>query len=155
MQLNLKAVTPFLQVIRENIERHFCFRPCDQDSNFKFLFQIQAVKFYRVHREHFELFFRPLNEDTGAKKRDSRRKCTPIIPILERRNVETFCQDYYPPLIASRLRNRKRVGLQTRLNKLYIVSLLSRRANARDVSQHTLYGVQHIHINLALIHCTL
>ena len=28
------------------------------------------------------------------------------------------------------------------------------RANARNVSQHTLYGVQHIHINLTLIHCT-
>ena len=28
------------------------------------------------------------------------------------------------------------------------------RVNARNVSQHTLYGVQHIHINLALIHCT-
>ena len=26
-----------------------------------------------------------------------------------------------------------------------------RRANARNVSQHTLYGVQHIHINLTLI----
>ena len=25
---------------------------------------------------------------------------------------------------------------------------------ARNVSQHTLYGVQHIHINLTLIHCT-
>ena len=32
--------------------------------------------------------------------------------------------------------------------------LLWRRANARNVSQHTLYGVQHIHINLTLIHCT-
>ena len=29
-----------------------------------------------------------------------------------------------------------------------------RRANARNVSQHTLYGIQHIHINLTLIHCT-
>ena len=28
------------------------------------------------------------------------------------------------------------------------------RANARNVSQHTLYGVQYIHINLTLIHCT-
>ena len=27
-------------------------------------------------------------------------------------------------------------------------------ANARNVSQHTLYDVQHIHINLTLIHCT-
>ena len=26
-----------------------------------------------------------------------------------------------------------------------------RRANARNVSQHTLYGIQHIHINLVLI----
>ena len=34
-------------------------------------------------------------------------------------------------------------------------SLLWRRANARNVSQHTLYGVQHIHINLTLIHCSL
>ena len=34
-----------------------------------------------------------------------------------------------------------------------IVVLASwRRANARNVSQHTLYGVQHIHINLTLIH---
>ena len=33
-------------------------------------------------------------------------------------------------------------------------SLLWRRANARNVSQHTLYGVQHIHINFTLIHCT-
>ena len=31
--------------------------------------------------------------------------------------------------------------------------LLWRRANARNISQHTLYGVQHIHINLTLIHC--
>ena len=31
-------------------------------------------------------------------------------------------------------------------------SMLWRRANARNVSQHTLYGVQHIHINLTLIH---
>ena len=30
---------------------------------------------------------------------------------------------------------------------------LWRRANARNVSQHTLYGVHHIHINLTLIHC--
>ena len=29
-----------------------------------------------------------------------------------------------------------------------------RRANARNVSQHTLYGVHHIHINFMLIHCT-
>ena len=29
-----------------------------------------------------------------------------------------------------------------------------RGANPRNVSQHTLYGVQHIHINLTLIHCT-
>ena len=28
------------------------------------------------------------------------------------------------------------------------------RAKARNVSQHALYGVQHIHINLTLIHCT-
>ena len=34
------------------------------------------------------------------------------------------------------------------------LSLLWRRANARNVSQHTLYGIQHIHINLTLIHCT-
>ena len=27
------------------------------------------------------------------------------------------------------------------------------RANARNVSQHTLYGIQHIHINLTLTHC--
>ena len=33
-------------------------------------------------------------------------------------------------------------------------SLLWRRANARNVSQHTLYDVQHIYINLTLIHCT-
>ena len=33
--------------------------------------------------------------------------------------------------------------------------LLRRRANARNVSQHTLWGVQHIHINLTLIHCML
>ena len=33
------------------------------------------------------------------------------------------------------------------------VSLLWWRANAQNVSQHTLYGVQHIHINLTLIHC--
>ena len=33
-------------------------------------------------------------------------------------------------------------------------SELWRRANAQNVSQHTLsYGVQHIHINLTLIHC--
>ena len=32
------------------------------------------------------------------------------------------------------------------------VSLLWRRTNARNVSQHTLYGIQHIHINLKLIH---
>ena len=31
---------------------------------------------------------------------------------------------------------------------------LSRRANARNVSQQTLYSVQHIHINHTLIHCT-
>ena len=30
----------------------------------------------------------------------------------------------------------------------------SLRANAQNVSQHTLYGDQHIHINLMLIHCT-
>ena len=29
-----------------------------------------------------------------------------------------------------------------------------RRASARNVSQHTLYGAQHIHINLTLIHPT-
>ena len=29
-----------------------------------------------------------------------------------------------------------------------------RRANAQKVSQHTLYSVQHLHINLSLIHCT-
>ena len=29
-----------------------------------------------------------------------------------------------------------------------------RRAKVRNVSQLTLYGVQHIHINLKLIHCT-
>ena len=29
-----------------------------------------------------------------------------------------------------------------------------RRANAQNVSQHTLYNIQHIHINLTLIHCT-
>ena len=41
------------------------------------------------------------------------------------------------------------------LPPLYVYfSLLWRRANARNVSQHTLYGVQHIHINLTLIHCT-
>ena len=34
-----------------------------------------------------------------------------------------------------------------------IKSLLWRRDYARNVSQHTLYGVQHIHINLTLIHC--
>ena len=34
-----------------------------------------------------------------------------------------------------------------------LLSELWRRANARNVSQHTLYGVQHIHINLTLIHC--
>ena len=34
------------------------------------------------------------------------------------------------------------------------LSLLWRRANAWNVSQHTLYGVQHVHINLTLIHCT-
>ena len=28
------------------------------------------------------------------------------------------------------------------------------RANARNISQHTLYGIQHIHTNLTLIHCT-
>ena len=39
-------------------------------------------------------------------------------------------------------------------SKRYI-SLLWRRANARNVSQHTLYSVQHIHINLTLIHCTI
>ena len=38
------------------------------------------------------------------------------------------------------------------LNPTYL--LLWRRANAQNVSQHTLYGVQHIHINLTLIHCT-
>ena len=32
--------------------------------------------------------------------------------------------------------------------------LLWWRANARNVSQHTLHGIQHIHINLTLIHCT-
>ena len=32
-----------------------------------------------------------------------------------------------------------------------VSSLLWRRANARNVSQQTLYGVQHIHINLTLI----
>ena len=26
--------------------------------------------------------------------------------------------------------------------------------NARNISQHTLYDIQHIHINLTLIHCT-
>ena len=31
-------------------------------------------------------------------------------------------------------------------------TLLWRRANAQNVSQRTLYGVQHIHINLTLIH---
>ena len=35
-----------------------------------------------------------------------------------------------------------------------VSSLLWRRANARNVGQHTLYGVQHIDINLTLIHCT-
>ena len=34
-------------------------------------------------------------------------------------------------------------------------SLLWRRANARNISQHTLYGGQHIHINLRLIHSVL
>ena len=34
------------------------------------------------------------------------------------------------------------------------LSLLWRRANPRNISQHTLYGVQHIQINLMLIHCT-
>ena len=33
-------------------------------------------------------------------------------------------------------------------------SLLWRRASTRNVSQHTLYGIHHIHINLTLIHCT-
>ena len=33
-------------------------------------------------------------------------------------------------------------------------TIVWRRANARNVSQHTLYGVHHIHINLTLIHCT-
>ena len=33
-------------------------------------------------------------------------------------------------------------------------ALLWWRANARNISQHTLYGIQHIHINLTLIHCT-
>ena len=33
--------------------------------------------------------------------------------------------------------------------------LLWRRANARSVSQHTLYSIQHIHINFTLISCTL
>ena len=33
-------------------------------------------------------------------------------------------------------------------------SLLWWRANAQNVSQHSLYCVQHIHINLMLIHCT-
>ena len=32
---------------------------------------------------------------------------------------------------------------------------LSRRANARNVSEHTLYGVRHIHINLTLINSTI
>ena len=32
--------------------------------------------------------------------------------------------------------------------------LCSDGLNARNVSQHTLYGIQHIHINLTLIHCT-
>ena len=32
---------------------------------------------------------------------------------------------------------------------------LYRRANAQNVSQRTLFGAQHIHINLTLIHCTL
>ena len=30
----------------------------------------------------------------------------------------------------------------------------SKRGNTRNVSQHTLYGVQHIHVNLTFIHCT-
>ena len=29
-----------------------------------------------------------------------------------------------------------------------------RRANTRNVSQHTIYGIQHIHINLTLINST-
>ena len=28
------------------------------------------------------------------------------------------------------------------------------KVSPHNVSQHTLYGVQHIHINLTLIHCT-
>ena len=32
-------------------------------------------------------------------------------------------------------------------------SLLWWRANAQNVSQHTLYSIQHIHINLTLTHC--
>ena len=35
---------------------------------------------------------------------------------------------------------------------IYLCFLLWQRANARNISQQTLYGVQHIHINLALIH---
>ena len=37
---------------------------------------------------------------------------------------------------------------------LFVCSLPWWRANVRNTSQHPLYGVQHIHINLALIHCT-
>ena len=33
-------------------------------------------------------------------------------------------------------------------------ALTKARANTRNISQHTLYCVQHIHINLMLIHCT-
>ena len=33
-------------------------------------------------------------------------------------------------------------------------SLLWQTANTWNVSQHTLYGIQHIHINLTLIQCT-
>ena len=38
---------------------------------------------------------------------------------------------------------------------LYTFQMLWWRDNAQNFSQHTLYSVQHIHINLKLIHCTL
>ena len=38
-----------------------------------------------------------------------------------------------------------------KLKKLELVLM----ANAQNISQNTLYSVQHIHINLTLIYCTL
>ena len=55
------------------------------------------------------------------------------------------------------IENRKQLNqndTQVVSSLIALETLLWRRANARSVSQHTLYGVQHIHINLTLIHCT-